>query len=42
MNSYTYHDVNFRGTITQVTCKTTNAQGEQREKYANVYLPYGL
>lgn len=41
MKTYTYHDVNFRGTITQVFYNTTNAQGESREKYANVYLPYG-
>ncbi len=41
MKTYTYHDVNFRGTITQVFYKTANAQGQPREKYANVYLPYG-
>lgn len=41
MKSYTYHDVNFRGTIRQVFYKTTNAEGQERDKYANVYLPYG-
>lgn len=41
MKEYTYHDVNFRGTITQVTYRALNKAGEEREKYANVYLPYG-
>lgn len=41
MKKYTYHDVHFRGTIERVRYKTTNPQGEPREKYANVYLPYG-
>lgn len=41
MKKYQYHDVNFRGTIDRVAYKTTNAAGEPREKYANVYLPYG-
>lgn len=41
MKEYTYHDVNFRGTIERVTYRTTNPEGEPREKYANVYLPYG-
>ena len=38
---YEYHDVDFRGSIERVTYTTTNPQGEPREKYANVYLPYG-
>jgi len=41
MNKYEYHDVNMRGTIQRVTYKTTNRDGEPRDKYANVYLPYG-
>lgn len=38
---YTYHDVHFRGTIQRVNYQTTNPEGEIRDKYANVYLPYG-
>lgn len=41
MNKYKYHDVNMRGTIEKVTYMTTNRDGEPRDKYANVYLPYG-
>lgn len=41
MKKYQYHDVNFRGTIERVAYKTTNPQGEPRDKYANVYLPCG-
>lgn len=41
MKEYQYHDVNFRGTIERITYRTTNPQGEPREKYANVYLPCG-
>lgn len=41
MEKYTYHDVNKRGTIKQITYITKNQQGEDREKYANIYLPYG-
>ncbi|MCU6746138.1 alpha/beta hydrolase-fold protein [Faecalicatena acetigenes] len=41
MEKYTYHDVNRRGTITKITYTTTNEAGELREKYANIYLPYG-
>ncbi len=41
MNKYKYHDVNMRGTIEKITYMTTNREGEPRDKYANVYLPYG-
>ena len=41
MKRYEYHDVNFRGTIEKITYMTTNRDGEPRDKYANVYLPYG-
>lgn len=41
LKKYQYHDVNFRGTIDRVVYMTTNPAGELREKYANVYLPYG-
>lgn len=41
MKQYQYHDVNLRGTITRITYKTTNKDGQIRDKYANVYLPYG-
>ena len=41
MKKYQYHDVHFRGTIERVTYMTTNPEGEPRDKYANVYLPYG-
>lgn len=41
MNKYDYHDVNMRGTIEKITYMTTNRDGELRDKYANVYLPYG-
>ena len=41
LNKYTYHDVNRRGTIKRIDYLTTNQNGESREKYANVYLPYG-
>lgn len=41
MRFYEYHDVHFRGTIERVTYMTTNPEGEPRDKYANVYVPYG-
>ncbi|MDR0964797.1 MAG: hypothetical protein LBM60_09295 [Clostridium sp.] len=41
MDKYEYHDLNMRGTIERITYQTTNRDGEPREKYANVYLPYG-
>lgn len=41
MKEYTYHDVNYRGTITRVDYTTTNTEGAVRAKYANIYLPYG-
>ena len=41
LKKYTYHDVNFRGRIERVCYTTHNAGGEIRDKYANVYLPYG-
>ena len=41
MEKYTYHDVNRRGTIKRIEYLTTNQEGESREKYANLYLPYG-
>lgn len=41
MEKYTYHDVNHRGIIKRLPYNTTNRQGETREKYANIYLPYG-
>lgn len=41
MEKYTYHDVNYRGTIRQLSYETTNQQGGVRKKYANIYLPYG-
>lgn len=41
MEKYGYHDVNMRGSIKQLHYVTTNMQGETREKYANIYLPYG-
>ncbi len=41
MNKYQYHDVNYRGTIQKLHYITTNMQGEIRNKYANIYLPYG-
>lgn len=41
MKEYQYHDVHFRGTIERVIYMTTNPEGEPREKYANIYLPYG-
>lgn len=41
MEKYKYHDVNMRGTIKCIHYLTTNKQGETREKYANIYLPYG-
>lgn len=41
MRKYEYHDVNFRGRIDRVEYQTTNPEGETRDKYANVYLPYG-
>ena len=41
MKNYQYRDVNFRGTIERIMYTTTNFAGELRDKYANVYLPYG-
>ncbi len=41
MEKYTYHDVNMRGSIQVITYQTKNRDNEVREKYANVYLPYG-
>lgn len=41
MEEYIYHDVNRRGRITRIEYSTKNQSGETREKYANVYLPYG-
>jgi endo-1,4-beta-xylanase len=41
MEKYQYHDVNMRGSIKRINYLTTNQQGEAREKYANIYLPYG-
>lgn len=41
MEKYTYRDVNRRGTIKRIEYLTTNQEGESREKYANLYLPYG-
>jgi endo-1,4-beta-xylanase len=41
MEKYEYHDVGIRGSIEKLSYKTTNMGGEVREKYANVYLPYG-
>lgn len=41
MKKYEYHDVNMRGTIEKITYMTTNRDGQLRDKYANVYLPYG-
>ncbi|MBR1585680.1 MAG: enterochelin esterase [Clostridia bacterium] len=41
MKEYSYHDVNLRGTIERVTYRTTNRQGEERNKYCLVYLPKG-
>ena len=41
MEKYTYHDVHQRGTIERLPYNTRNIQGEVREKYANIYLPYG-
>ncbi|MBC5689596.1 hypothetical protein H8S37_11760 [Mediterraneibacter sp. NSJ-55] len=41
MEEYIYHDVNRRGRITRIAYSTKNQSGEIREKYANVYLPYG-
>jgi endo-1,4-beta-xylanase len=41
MKKYEYHDVDKRGMVERITYKTTNKDGEVREKYANVYLPYG-
>lgn len=41
MKYYHYHDVDFRGSIERIYYKTTNRDGEMRNKYANVYLPYG-
>ena len=39
MRKYIYHDVHFHGAIERVRYRTTNPQGEPREKYANDYLP---
>lgn len=41
MEKYTYHDVNMRGSIKRIEYLTTNQEGDSKEKYANVYLPYG-
>lgn len=41
LKKYIYHDVNFRGTIDRVRYTTRNGAGEERVKYANIYLPYG-
>ncbi len=41
MKKYQYHDVHFRGTIERVTYRTAGPEGGPRDKYANVYLPYG-
>ncbi len=41
MKKHEYRDVNFRGTLERITYVTTNREGEPRDKYANVYLPYG-
>lgn len=41
MKIHQYRDVHFRGTIERVSYMTTNRDGEPRDKYANVYLPYG-
>ena len=41
LKKYIYHDVNFRGTIDRVCYTTHNPEGELRQKYANLYLPYG-
>lgn len=41
MKEYQYHDVHFRGTIDRVAYTTANPEGEPRNKYANIYLPYG-
>ncbi len=41
MKKYEYHDVNMRGTIEKLKYTTTNRDGELREKYTHIYLPYG-
>lgn len=41
MEKYKYHDVNMRGRINCIDYTTRNQQGDPREKYANIYLPYG-
>ncbi len=41
LKKYTYHDVDRRGTIDRVRYMTHNPEGEPREKYANIYLPFG-
>ena len=41
LKQFLYHDVDYRGTIERVNYTAHYPGGEIREKYANVYLPYG-
>ena len=41
MKEYTYHDVNLRGTVERVRYRTTNREGQARNKTCLVYLPHG-
>ena len=36
-----WHDVDYRGRIESVNYTSTDSEGNAKEKYANVYLPYG-
>jgi len=41
MRFYRQHDIEYRGTIRRVDYVSTDAEGVQVNKYANVYLPFG-
>ena len=41
MKEYSYHDVNLRGTVERVRYRTTNREGQARNKTCLVYLPHG-
>ena len=41
MQLHTWRDADFRGTVERITYTALNEEGVEKEKYANVYLPYG-
>ena len=41
LKTFAFHDVEHRGTIRRVNYVTTDSEGREVRKYANVYLPFG-